>query len=123
MSDESEQQHYWHSYIRDMLSFCDRVSIYTAGLEFDEFVADHRTYDATLRNIGLLGVAVSYIPVEVREAHPEFPWGEILGLRNRLAHTYSQIDDKIIWSVIQDGIPNLQVQLRKLLANIEEEHL
>ena len=120
MSNVNEQQSYWHSYIRDMLRFCDRVSMYTAGLEFQEFVADHRTYDATLRNIGLLGVAVSNIPLEVREAHPEVPWGEIIGLRNRLAHTYSKIDDNIIWSVIQEGIPNLQAQLRTLLANIEE---
>ena len=38
---------------------CDRISIYTAGLKLEQFVSNQRTYDATLRNIGLLGVAVS----------------------------------------------------------------
>ena len=69
MCESLENQYDWHSHVRDMLKFCDRVSIYTAGLKLEEFVSDQRTYDATLRNIGLLGVAVSYIPEEVRQAH------------------------------------------------------
>ena len=106
----------------DMLKFCDRVSNYTAGLKLEEFVSDQRTYDATLRNIGPLGVAVSYIPEEVRQAHPEVPWGAIIGLRNRLAHTYTHVDDQIIWTVIQEGVPTSQVQLRSMITDTNEEN-
>ena len=67
MSDMNEQQSYWHSYIRDMLRFCDRVSTYTAGLEFQEFVSDHRTYDAPNR-------AFDAKPPRIR--HPKHPPSE-----------------------------------------------
>ena len=59
MCESHENQCEWHSYVPDMLKFCDRISIYTAGLKLEQFVSNQRTYDATLRNIGLLGVAVS----------------------------------------------------------------
>ena len=122
MSETDMNELDWRSSVRDMLEFCHRILNYTAGFDFDLFVAEKKTYDATLRNIELLGVAVSYIPDEVREAHPEIPWGAIVGTRNRLAHTYSQIDDDIIWTVIQNGIPSLQVQLRALLADADEDN-
>ncbi len=112
----------WRIHIRDMLEFCHRILDYTAGFDFDLFVSQKQTYDATLRNIELLGVAVANIPEDVRETHPEIPWGAIIGMRNRLAHTYSQIDDDIIWTVIQNGIPNLQVQLNALLTEAEGEN-
>ena len=83
MCESHENQYDWHSHVRDMLKFCDRVSIYTAGLKLEEFVSDQRTYDATLRNIGLPGVAVSYIPEEVRQAHP----GRFLGVPSWVCET------------------------------------
>ena len=120
MSDIDPNTRDWHSYVRDMLTFCDRISMYTAGFDREMFVSDQLTYDAVLRNVGLIGVAASRIPKEVYQAHPEIPWNEIRGLRNRLAHTYEHVDDNIIWSVIQEGIPTLELQLRELLNRIDD---
>ena len=85
------------------------------------FVADRRTYDATLRNIQLIGEAATHVPDDVRAAYPSIPWRAIIGSRNRLAHAYLHISDAVLWSIIQDAIPDLVPQLRKLLKDVQQD--
>lgn len=118
MSESHEQERPWSFYAQDMLDFAERVLGYTAGLDMSDFIADQRTYDATLRNIQLIGEAATHVPDDVRAAYPSIPWHAMIGVRNRLAHSYLHISDTIIWSIIQDAIPDLVPQLRLLLENV-----
>ena len=79
-------------------------------MDQDTFVSDDLTYDATLRNLELIGEAATHIPDAIREAHPEIPWRTIVGARNRIAHGYLGIDDDII----QNDIPALLQALRQI---------
>ena len=115
MYDDQHEGRAWRFYVQDMLEFGQKVLSYTDGMDEASFVADVRTYDATLRNIELIGEAATHVPDEVREAHSEVEWREIVGVRNRLAHGYLQISDRVIWSIVQDAIPNLLPKLRLLL--------
>ena len=47
----------WELFFRDMLEAAQKVSRYTDGRQFDSFVVDETTYDATLRNLEILGEA------------------------------------------------------------------
>jgi len=105
----------WRLYVQDMVEFGERVVAYVDGLDQQAFTADQRTYDATLRNIELLGEAATHIPENVRDAHPEIAWRQIIGTRNRLAHGYLGIDDDVIWDIIQTDIPDLLPALSRLL--------
>ena len=120
MSDAGQGTREWRFYIQDMIEFSEKVLSYTEGLDQEEFIADELTYDATLRNVELIGEAASHIPSEVREAHPDIPWRAIVGARNRLAHSYLNINNNIIWTIIQDAIPNLLPALRNLLNTTNE---
>lgn len=97
----------WGFYLNDMAEFAEKVLAYTKGLDQEGFVVDGLTYDATLRNLELLGEAATHIPDEVRQAHPEIPWRMIIATRNRLIHGYLGIDDDTLWSIIQDDVPEL----------------
>ncbi|MCY4550585.1 MAG: DUF86 domain-containing protein [Defluviicoccus sp.] len=115
MSEPDDAPRDWRFYVTDMVGFCERVLDYTAGLDKDVFVASPMAYDATLRNLELIGEAAAQIPESVRDAHPEIPWRAIIGTRNRLAHAYLHIDDDIVWTVIVDAVPALLPALRNLL--------
>lgn len=97
-----------------MIGFASNALAYTAGLSKAEFVADTRTYDATLRNLELIGEAARNVPEQVRSAHPEIPWRMIIATRNRLIHAYLGIDDDTIWSIIRDEVPELLTTLEAL---------
>ena len=121
MSDSGKVRREWRFYIRDMIGFCETVLSYTEGLDQDAFVADRLTYDATLRNLQLIGEAATHIPNEVRDAHTDVPWRAIVGTRNRLVHSYLTISDDIVWTIIQDAVPNLLPSLRALLDTTNED--
>ncbi|MFM7532050.1 MAG: DUF86 domain-containing protein [Rubrivivax sp.] len=97
-----------------MLAFGEKVRAYTAGIDLDTFIADSLVYDATLRNLELIGEAATHVPEEVRAAHPEIPWRMVVALRNRLIHAYLGIDNETLWSVIVTDVPALLRALRML---------
>lgn len=121
MSEPGDAPRDWHFYVEDMIGFCKKILDYTAGLDKDVFVASPMPYDATLRNLELIGEAAAQIPETVRDAHPEIPWRAIIGTRNRLAHAYLHIDDDIIWTLIVDAVPELLAALRTLRDTVGEE--
>ncbi len=116
MSDDQGGPRPWRLYIQDMIEFAERVLSYTQGMDQDAFIADRRTYDATLRNIELIGEAATHVPGHVRDAHPQIEWRSIVGARNRLAHGYLGIDDDVVWDIVETDIPRVLAQLRRLLA-------
>ncbi|HDR16654.1 MAG TPA: DUF86 domain-containing protein, partial [Desulfobacteraceae bacterium] len=105
MSDASQRE--WRFYLDDMIDFSEKVLAYTDGLDQPGFVASGLTYDATLRNLELIGEAATHIPDEILAAHSEIPWRMIIATRNRLIHGYLGIDDDTLWSIIQDDVPGL----------------
>lgn len=82
MSDKPERE--WRFYIEDMLGFAQKVQSYTDGLDQAGFAANGLAYDATLRNLELIGEAATHIPDDVRKAYPDIPWRLIVATRNRL---------------------------------------
>jgi len=93
MSDAPARE--WRFYIDDMIACAERAISYTEGLDQESFVASGLNYDATIRNLELIGEAATHIPDAVREAHPEISWRQIVATRNRLIHGYLGIDNDI----------------------------
>lgn len=114
MSETEEGRRAWRFYLEDMIDFAQKARDYTQDQELAGFLASRLTYDATLRNLELIGEAATHIPDAVRDAHPEIPWRMIIALRNRLIHGYLGIDDDTVWSIIQDDIPYLLESLHAL---------
>lgn len=104
----------WRFYLADMVSFADKVLLYTHELNQTSFVASGLNYDATVRNLELIGEAATHIPDDVRTANPHIPWRMIIATRNRLIHGYLGIDNDTLWSIIQDDIPALLIALTEL---------
>lgn len=111
----SEAQREWRFYISDMTHFAEKCLAYTAGMDQASFVSNEITYDATLRNLELIGEAASRVPNEVRESNPDIPWRMIIATRNRLIHAYLGIDDDTVWSIISDDLPKLIERLKKIV--------
>lgn len=116
MSDEAPRE--WRFYVDDMIGFCERVIQYTQGFDASRFAGDRLHYDATLRNLELIGEAAGRIPEAVRRDHPEIPWRLVIATRNRLIHGYLGIDNDTLWSIIRDDIPSLLAALRAMRAAV-----
>ena len=86
----------WRFYIDDMIDFGEHVVAYSRGLDQGGLVADQLHYDATIRNLELIGEAATHVPEAVREANKDIPWRMIIATRNRLIHGYLGIDNNTL---------------------------
>ena len=59
-------QREWRFYLDDMIGFAEKVIAYTEGLDQVRFVKSGLNYDATVRNLELLGEAATHITNEIR---------------------------------------------------------
>ena len=95
MSDTPQRE--WRFYLNDMIGFAEKVIAYTDGLNQESFVASGLNYDATLRNLELIGEVAMHIPDSVRVANPQIPWRLVIATRNRLIHGYLGIDNDTLY--------------------------
>lgn len=113
----------WRLYVDDMIEFSERVLSYAEGFDQPRFEQSGLNYDATVRNLELIGEAATHIPQPVREFASHIQWRKIVGLRNHLIHGYLGIDNDTLWSVIQDDIPPLLVNLEVLQKAANENQI
>lgn len=64
-----------------MIGFAGKVIAYTNGLDQGQFVRSELNYDATLRNLELIGEAATHVPQFVRDKHPDVPWRLMVAIR------------------------------------------
>jgi len=63
----------WRFYLDDMIGFAERVLTYTEGFDQKRFIDSGLNYDATVRNLELIGEAATHIPDTVRQSNPQIP--------------------------------------------------
>jgi uncharacterized protein with HEPN domain len=100
------------AHIRDALA---DIASYTAPGR-DAFFASKMTRDAVVRNIEIIGEAVKRLPASLTEREPQIPWKNIAGMRDVIVHDYFEIDDQIVWSVVERELPKLREAIERLLA-------
>ena len=107
----------WRFRVRDILAAVNAIAEYTAGMTFEEFVADRRTRDAVVRNLMTMGESVRWIPDVIMSEHPALPWRTMRGVRNVVVHEYFGVSNRIIWDTAKRNLPPLVAPLRTILES------
>jgi uncharacterized protein with HEPN domain len=108
--------------LEDMLESAKKVRKYTHGLDFDSFMNEEKTLDAVIRNFEIIGEAANRIDSDFRKKNPGLEWKRIRGFRNRIVHDYFGIDYEIVWSIIDNDLDQLIIQLERLVQNFEKDN-
>ena len=71
--------------------------------------------DAVLRNLQIVGDASKKVSLTVRRAHPELPWRQMSGMRDKVVHEYFGLDWQLLWGAAVDDVPLLRQQITSIL--------
>lgn len=87
---------------------------FVEGLAKDDFLNDKRTQQAVIMSLIIIGEAATKVMdgyADFTQAHPEVPWRNMRGMRNRIAHGYFDINLDVVWDTVQTALPELLNQL------------
>lgn len=117
MSDRREVR----DYLADILQAIGDIRSYTGGLTVDAFREDRKTQQAVIRCLEVVGEATKKIPFPLRELHPDTPWQEIAGMRDKLIHEYFGVDLDIVWETAREDLAPFEAAVRSLLVSVDED--
>ena len=104
------------AYLLDIFMSAQLIRSYVEGVGLDDFLTNIQLQDSVIRRIEIIGEAAGRVSPQFRESHPEIPWGEMIGMRNRMIHGYDDIDLDIVWNTTQESIPVLLELIEPLLS-------
>jgi len=73
----------------------------------EAFLGDKKTQDAVIRNIEVVGEATKRLSEQLRTQHPECPWQQMAGMRDKLIHDYLGVNLQIVWDTVEKRVPDL----------------
>ena len=112
-------------YLEHIVEAIEMAIRYLAPMRnLEELRESRQTQDAIVRNIQIIGEAVSQIQrmhPDFAARHPEIPWPQMRGMRNVVVHEYFFVDLKLVWTTVTDDLPRLKQQITSLLTERRRE--
>lgn len=103
--------------LRQMLDHLEEAIALSEGRSQPEFESNRMLYFAMLKLVEIVGEAATRLSESLRAAHPEIPWREIIGTRNRLIHGYDSVDCSILWDIVTGDFPPLAAQIKAVIRS------
>jgi uncharacterized protein with HEPN domain len=106
--------------LQHMLDAARKAARLAAGRDRAELDAeDNPLADALVHLISVIGEAANKVSSATCSDLDAIPWPDVIGMRNRLIHSYFDINLDILWATVQDSLPSLIRLLESTLAETE----
>ena len=101
--------------VEHILESIKQIENYTKNISEHDFLKSTQSQDSVIRRLEIIGEAIGNFPEEIKKEHPNIQWDEISGMRNFLIHEYFGVDLHLIWNTIENDIPKLKKQMKKII--------
>jgi uncharacterized protein with HEPN domain len=96
--------------ILDAITEIEQIS---QGLSQQVLAGDRVKQLALVKLIEIIGETANNLNGEFRSAMPDVNWVAVIAMRNRLVHSYFEIDYQIVWPTVQHDMPALKREILK----------
>ena len=104
--------------LEDALKHGREILNFVSGMSLEQYSEDEKTRLAVERLFEIIGEALnrSYkLDPELVNSIPNYR--QIISFRNILAHCYDTVEDRIVWGIIEESLPQLLSDLESLLES------
>jgi uncharacterized protein with HEPN domain len=91
-------------YINKILLDLEFLIKHTKDINRDEFEKNELLLDSIMFRFIQISEHIKKLTTTFRDNHPNIPWRDIIGLRNRIIHEYGTIDLDIIYNTVKEDI-------------------
>jgi uncharacterized protein with HEPN domain len=108
-------------YLEHIVSAIQRAMRYVGNLPSRQALEeDSLAQDAIVRTIAVVGEAatrIRKIAPEFEALHPEIPWNQMRGIRNKVVHDYFDVSWDVVWNTVKQDFPPLLQRIQSLLQS------
>ena len=108
MTEKSEK------FLSDILMSIELIEEFISGFDFNSYDTDRKTQSAVERQLAIIGEALN----QFRKLEPNISIDndkQIIAFRNRLIHAYDNLDNSIVWVIINRYTKLLKSEIENLL--------
>lgn len=103
-------------YLRHILDAIKEIEIFSEGGNWK----DTKTERAIERCIEIIDEAANNVSRDFHKKFPEVEWKLVIGMRHKIIHDYFSVDSNLIKSTVEEDIPILKEQIKKILKEVEK---
>ena len=89
-----------------------------AAVELQNLMGDEILSRACLKSLEIIGEASRNISEDLKKSHPELPWRQMTGMRNKLVHHYFGVDWEIVDDVLKNELPDLRSNIIRISSAV-----
>jgi uncharacterized protein with HEPN domain len=101
--------------LHDILKGVDQILAKASGGS-EAFARDEMLQVWVLHHLQIIGEAARCLSDEFRQRHPDRVWSMASGMRNILVHHYFEIDQALVWKVVEQDLPKLKRTVEQILS-------
>lgn len=103
-------------YLRHISDECLYLISVSKDLKYEDFLDDETLKRAVVRSLEIIGEATKKIPADVKVKWSTIQWKNMAGMRDRLIHDYIGVNYTIVWDVIKNKIPDMNLEISEFLS-------
>ena len=102
-------------FLKHIADECTYLLSISQELTKGDFLDDETLKRAVVRSLEIIGEATKKIPADFKVKWNSIQWKNMAGMRDRLIHDYIGVNYSIVWDVLINKIPELNLQVREVL--------
>ncbi|NNM85678.1 MAG: DUF86 domain-containing protein [Phycisphaerales bacterium] len=100
--------------LHDMFSHASEAVQLLGSASRDDLRCNRMMQLALTRLVEIIGEAATRVSIATKEANPDIPWPQIIGMRNRLIHGYDVTDWDLPWDTVTTDLPPLINSIKRI---------
>ncbi|WP_448541646.1 HepT-like ribonuclease domain-containing protein [Roseiflexus sp.] len=109
------RKHDDHISMSQMLEYAHQACEMATGYDRADLDTNLMLRYAIIYLIEVIGEAARRVSASTRDQYRQIPWSDIVGMRNRLAHGYDDIDLDLLWDTVIIDLPPLITMLESVI--------
>ena len=103
--------------LTDVLDAAEAIQRFVSGFDFEAYRTNELVRSAVERRFEVIGEAMAQLRKSDAAVARRIPdLSQIVAFRNVLIHRYVEVDDRVVWSVVEGKLPALRAAAKALVA-------